>query len=254
MAEGNCLACHGANIPAVLNHRGDWLLSEKGRRNAKECDMAWLKDYKEPVAPKAPPKAPPAKPGAKPAPKPETIQLRPEALAAAQAVRACPPRPARAAWPPTTSARSPRPGCAPRSEPTSCSTSVPIPRPSASTGAASPAWCERRPSATARPWPSRSWTCGSRRPTSCAVSGPTWPSRTRSTSTRPPPTADLDRARDGERRAPFLPGTPRAPRRDRRGRGRGPASRPSAWRSAPSRSRPSCSPTRSPRWPWPAAA
>jgi hypothetical protein len=74
MAEGNCLACHGANIPAVLNHKGDWLLSEKGRRNAKECDMAWLKDYREPVAPKAPP----VKPGAKPAPKPETIHLAPK--------------------------------------------------------------------------------------------------------------------------------------------------------------------------------
>jgi hypothetical protein len=74
MAEGNCMACHGASIPAVLNHKGDWLLSEKGRRNAKECDMAWLKDYKEPVAPKAPP----ARPGAKPTPKPETIQLAPK--------------------------------------------------------------------------------------------------------------------------------------------------------------------------------
>jgi Cytochrome c554 and c-prime len=66
MADGNCLACHGADIPAVLNHKGDWLVSEKGRRSADACDMAWLKDYKEPVAPK-----PPAgKPGTKPAPKP----------------------------------------------------------------------------------------------------------------------------------------------------------------------------------------
>ncbi len=68
VSGGNCLACHGASIPAALNHRGDWLVAEKGRRNAKECDMAWLKDYKEPVAPKAPPaKA-----------KPETIQLAPK--------------------------------------------------------------------------------------------------------------------------------------------------------------------------------
>jgi hypothetical protein len=74
VAAGNCLACHGTSIPAALNHRGDWLLSEKSRRNAKECDMAWLKDYKEPVAPKAPA----AKAGAKPAPKPETIQLAPK--------------------------------------------------------------------------------------------------------------------------------------------------------------------------------
>jgi len=74
MANGNCLACHGANIPAALNHRGDWLLSEKRRRKANECDMAWLKDYKEPVAPKAPA----AKPASKPSPKPETIQLAPK--------------------------------------------------------------------------------------------------------------------------------------------------------------------------------
>jgi hypothetical protein len=70
MAEGNCLACHGANIPAALNHRGDWLVSEKARRKANACDMAWLKDYKEPVAPKAPPAKPPAKP--------ETIRLAPK--------------------------------------------------------------------------------------------------------------------------------------------------------------------------------
>ena len=74
MARGNCLACHGANIPAALNHRGEWLVAEKGRRAAKECDMAWLKDYKEPVATKAPP----ARPGTKPAPKPDTIQLAPK--------------------------------------------------------------------------------------------------------------------------------------------------------------------------------
>ena len=65
-SEGNCLACHGANIPVVLNHRGDWLVAEKDRRSAKTWDMAWLKDYKEPVASKAPA----AKPGAKPAPTP----------------------------------------------------------------------------------------------------------------------------------------------------------------------------------------
>jgi hypothetical protein len=70
MAEGNCLACHGANIPAALNHRGDWLVSEKARRKANACDMAWLKDYKEPVAPKVPPAKPPAKP--------ETIRLAPK--------------------------------------------------------------------------------------------------------------------------------------------------------------------------------
>jgi mono/diheme cytochrome c family protein len=64
MADGNCLACHGANIPAKLNLMGEWLVSEKGRRGAKECDMAWLKDYKEP----APAKTPAGKTMAKPAP------------------------------------------------------------------------------------------------------------------------------------------------------------------------------------------
>jgi mono/diheme cytochrome c family protein len=63
MADGNCLACHGAAIPASLNHRGEWLVAEKARRGAKECDMAWLKDYKEPAPT---PKPATAKPAAKP--------------------------------------------------------------------------------------------------------------------------------------------------------------------------------------------
>jgi hypothetical protein len=49
MNDGNCLACHGGNIPAKLNDRGNWLVAEKGRRKARECDMAWLKEYKEPA-------------------------------------------------------------------------------------------------------------------------------------------------------------------------------------------------------------
>ncbi|HXK08189.1 MAG TPA: hypothetical protein VMT70_00960 [Vicinamibacteria bacterium] len=69
MAQGNCLACHGANIPAALNHRGNWLVNEKDRRGAKEFDMAWLKDYKEPPPPKAP--------AAKPKPKPEPVTVAP---------------------------------------------------------------------------------------------------------------------------------------------------------------------------------
>jgi hypothetical protein len=69
MADGNCLACHGASIPATLNDRGTWLVAEKHRRNAKGWDMAWLKDYKESDAPKTPA----AQPGAKP----ETIQVQP---------------------------------------------------------------------------------------------------------------------------------------------------------------------------------
>jgi hypothetical protein len=55
MSDGNCLACHGANIPAKLNDRGHWLVAEKTKRSAKECDMAWLRDYKEPTP--TPPRA-----------------------------------------------------------------------------------------------------------------------------------------------------------------------------------------------------
>ncbi len=51
MSDGNCLACHGANIPAKLNDRGHWLVAEKAKRGAKECDMAWLHEYKEPTPP-----------------------------------------------------------------------------------------------------------------------------------------------------------------------------------------------------------
>ena len=47
--EGDCLVCHGGNIPATLNHRGQWLVAQKAARGAKACDMAWLKDYKEPT-------------------------------------------------------------------------------------------------------------------------------------------------------------------------------------------------------------
>jgi mono/diheme cytochrome c family protein len=53
MADGNCLACHGANIPATLNDRGHWLVAEKRKRGAKECDMVWLREYKEPTPPPA---------------------------------------------------------------------------------------------------------------------------------------------------------------------------------------------------------
>ncbi len=51
MADGNCVACHPANIPAKLNDRGHWLVAEKTRRGAKVCNMAWLTDYKEPTPP-----------------------------------------------------------------------------------------------------------------------------------------------------------------------------------------------------------
>ena len=57
MAEGNCVACHGKDIPATLNDRGNWLVFEKRKRKAKECDMAWLKDYREPTPGPAPARA-----------------------------------------------------------------------------------------------------------------------------------------------------------------------------------------------------
>lgn len=50
VSEGNCLACHGNNIPAALNQRGEWLVAQRIARQAKACDMAWLKDYKDPAA------------------------------------------------------------------------------------------------------------------------------------------------------------------------------------------------------------
>jgi hypothetical protein len=45
----NCLYCHNEKLPkkdAVShNERGQWLLAEKAKRNAKEVDPAWLKEY-----------------------------------------------------------------------------------------------------------------------------------------------------------------------------------------------------------------
>jgi hypothetical protein len=73
MAEGNCLACHGADIPITLNQRGHWLVAEKARLGAKQFDMAWLRDYREPAPiPKA---AAPKASGARPGATPETIQV-----------------------------------------------------------------------------------------------------------------------------------------------------------------------------------
>jgi mono/diheme cytochrome c family protein len=69
VSEGNCLACHGNDIPAALNHRGDWLVAQKAPRGAKVCDMAWLRDYKEPAP--APKPTPTPKPPAR-----ETIKVQ----------------------------------------------------------------------------------------------------------------------------------------------------------------------------------
>ena len=45
----NCLYCHSEKLPkkgaVTHNDRGNWLIKEKEKRNAKEVDPAWLKDY-----------------------------------------------------------------------------------------------------------------------------------------------------------------------------------------------------------------
>jgi hypothetical protein len=45
----NCLYCHGEKMPkkdaSTYNERGKWLQAEKDKRQAKEVDPAWLKDY-----------------------------------------------------------------------------------------------------------------------------------------------------------------------------------------------------------------
>ncbi len=44
-----CLYCHNEKLPkkgAVShNDRGKWLIAEKQKRQAKEVDPSWLKDY-----------------------------------------------------------------------------------------------------------------------------------------------------------------------------------------------------------------
>ena len=46
---GNCLYCHGEKLPkkgaVTYSDRGKWLMAEKDKRQAKEVDVAWLKDY-----------------------------------------------------------------------------------------------------------------------------------------------------------------------------------------------------------------
>ena len=47
----NCLYCHGEKMPkkgaVTYNERGQWLKAQKDKKQAKEIDGAWLKDYKE---------------------------------------------------------------------------------------------------------------------------------------------------------------------------------------------------------------
>lgn len=45
----NCQYCHVDKLPkkgeSTNNDRGKWLVAEKAKKNAKEVDGAWLKDY-----------------------------------------------------------------------------------------------------------------------------------------------------------------------------------------------------------------
>ena len=47
----NCLSCHNEKLPkkgaSTYNERGEWLRAQKEKRQAKEVDAAWLKEYKE---------------------------------------------------------------------------------------------------------------------------------------------------------------------------------------------------------------
>ena len=47
----NCLYCHNEKLPkkgaSTNNARGEWLIAEKAKRQAKEVDVTWLKDYTE---------------------------------------------------------------------------------------------------------------------------------------------------------------------------------------------------------------
>jgi hypothetical protein len=50
-AAANCQYCHNEKLPkkgaSTNNERGAWLVAEKEKRQAKEVDVAWLKDYTE---------------------------------------------------------------------------------------------------------------------------------------------------------------------------------------------------------------
>ena len=47
----NCQYCHTEKLPkkgaVTMNDRGKWLVDQKAKKNAKEVDAAWLKEYKE---------------------------------------------------------------------------------------------------------------------------------------------------------------------------------------------------------------
>ena len=46
----SCLYCHAEKLPkkgaTTYNDRGQWLRAQKEKRQAKEIDVAWLKEYK----------------------------------------------------------------------------------------------------------------------------------------------------------------------------------------------------------------
>jgi len=48
----SCTHCHVDKLPkkgaATLNDAGKWLVEQKAKKNAKEADGAWLKDYTPP--------------------------------------------------------------------------------------------------------------------------------------------------------------------------------------------------------------
>jgi hypothetical protein len=47
----SCQSCHVDKLPKKeehkVNERGQWLIDQKAKKNAKEIDVAWLKDYVE---------------------------------------------------------------------------------------------------------------------------------------------------------------------------------------------------------------
>jgi cytochrome c553 len=50
---GKCTYCHNESLPkkgaATNNDRGKFLVDTKAKKNAKEIDVTWLKEYKEPA-------------------------------------------------------------------------------------------------------------------------------------------------------------------------------------------------------------
>jgi hypothetical protein len=51
IAAANCQYCHNEKLPrkgaSTNNDRGKWLVAQKEAKQAKEIDVAWLKEYVE---------------------------------------------------------------------------------------------------------------------------------------------------------------------------------------------------------------